>query len=257
MTPVARALAVVALCAGIAHAQAGSSTSEILRDGNTAAVAGDWPRVLQLVEPLFPRPLGDADRAEAHRLAAIAECAQQHNAAAERHVLAYLRLEPFGQLDLALYPPEVVDFFNDVAARHAAELHLLRSPPRRSWRWSLVPPFGQLQNGERAKAYVLGGTLGVLLATNLTTYYFLSKWCQATDGPSGGGLSCYNGGDHNHQAAQIRSTNIATGIGFLVVYGYGVADGLWGYHRQSRALAIEPFAIVSADRGVLGMTARF
>lgn len=257
MTPVLRALALVALCAGIAHAQAGSSTSKILSDGNTAAVAGDWPRVLQLVEPLFPRPLGDADRAEAHRLAAIAECAQQRDAAAERHVLAYLRLEPFGQLDPALYPPEVVAFFNDVAARHAAELRLLRSPPRRSWFLSLVPPFGQLQNGERTKAYVLGGTLGVLLATNLTTYYVLSKWCQATDGPTGGGLSCYNGGDHNHTAAQIRPTNIATGIGFLVVYAYGVADGLWGYRRQSRTLAIEPFAIVSADRGVLGMTARF
>jgi hypothetical protein len=246
---------VIALCAGIAHA--GSSTSEILRDGNTAAVAGEWSRVLQLVEPLFSRPLGDADRAEAHRLAAIAECAQLHSAAAERHVLAYLRIEPFGQLDPALYPPDVVALFNDVAARHAAELHLLRSPPRRSWLVSLVPPFGQLQNGDRTKAYVLGGTLGVLLATNLTTYYFLSKWCQATDGPTGGGLSCYNGGDHNHQAARIRPTNIATGIGFLVVYAYGVADGLWGYHRQSHARAIEPFAAASADGGVLGMTARF
>jgi len=238
MMPAVRALAVVALCAGIAHAEVDSSASQTLRDGNTAAVAGDWSRVLQLVEPLFPRPLGDADRAEAHRLAAIAACAQRRDDAAERHVLAYLRLEPFGQLDPALYPPEVVSFFNDVAARHAAELHVLRSPPRRSWLLSLVPPFGQLQNGDRAKAYVLGGTLGVLLATNLTTYYFLSKWCQATDGPSGGGLSCYNGGDHNHEAARIRPTNIATGIGFLVIYAYGVADGLWGYHRQSRALAI-------------------
>jgi hypothetical protein len=252
-----RALALVALWIGTAHAQPGPSTSEILRDGNTAALAGDWPRVSQLVEPLLQHQLTTIDLGETHRLAGIAAFFEQHNAAAEEHFLAYLRLDLAGRLDPALYPPEVVAFFNDVASRHAAELRALRSRAHRSWLLTLLPPFGQLQNGERTKAYVLGGALGGLLVANLTTYYFLRAWCEDTSGPVGGGLTCYNGGDHNHAAARLRPYNIATGIGFLVVYAYGVFDGVQGYRRQSHNRVVQPFANTSADSRVFGLMGSF
>ncbi|HMG55310.1 MAG TPA: hypothetical protein VK601_17555, partial [Kofleriaceae bacterium] len=193
-----RALAVVALWLGVAHAQPGQSASQILRDGNTAALAGDWPRVSQLVALLLHRPLALADLAEADRLAGLAAFFEHRPDAAELRFLGYLRIDPEGRLDPALYPPEVVTFLNDVASRHAAELRALSLAPKRSWLFTLVPPFGQLQNGERTKAYVLGGALGALLIANLTTYYYLSSWCDDTDGKTGGGLSCYNGGDRNH-----------------------------------------------------------
>ncbi len=253
---IARALAVLALWTGIAHAQSAPSVSAVLREGNAAALAGDWPRIAQLIEPLLPLPLATADLAEAHRLAGIAAFFHQRSDAAERHFLVYLQSAPTGRLDPALYPPDVVTFFNDVASRHAGELTSARSPPRRSWWLTLVPPFGQLQNGERTKAYVLGGVLGALLVTNLTTYYILNKWCQATNGPKGGGLSCYNGDDHNHEAARIRPTNVITGIGFLVVYAYGVADGMWGYRRRSRDQPVQPFVDASADVRVFGIMGR-
>lgn len=255
MTSAVRALAVIALWVGVAHAELDASTSELLRQGNAAALAGDWPRVAQLVEPLLQHPLATTDLAEAHRLAGLAALFQQHGDLAERHFVAYLRIAPTGRLDPALYPPEAVTFFSDVASRHGAELGAAQPPPR-SWWLTLIPPFGQLQNEERTKAYALGGVLGALLVANLTSYYFLSKWCQVTDGPRGSGLTCYNGSDHNHDAARLRPYNIASGIGVLAVYAYGVVDGIVGYRRRGEP-AIQPFVAAAPDRGALGIRVRF
>jgi hypothetical protein len=252
----ARTLAVVALWLGVAHADPDAATSERLRQGNAAALAGDWPRVAELVAPLLQHPLAAIDLAETHRLAGLAALFQQRADLAERHFLAYLRLAPTGQLDPALYPPEAVTFFSDVASRHAAEIRT-QSPSGRSWWLTLIPPLGQLQNGERTKAYALGGVLGPLLVADLTSYYFLNKWCQVTDGPRGSGLTCYNGGDHNHDAARLRPFNLASGIGVLVVYAYGVVDGIVGYRRRSHELALEPFVTAAPDRGAIGILARF
>jgi hypothetical protein len=256
MTSAVRALAVVVLWIAVARAEPAPSISELLRQGNTAALAGDWPRVAQLVEPLLQHPLAATDLAEAHRLAGLAALFQQRTDVAEHHFLAYLRIAPTGRLDPALYPPEAVTFFSDVASRHAAELHA-RQPPQRSWWLTLIPPLGQLQNEERAKAYVLGGVLGALLVGNLTSYYFLSKWCQVTEGSRGSGLTCYSGSDHSHAAARLRPFNIASGIAVLAVYGYGVVDGIVGYRRRSGDPAIQPFVAASPGSGTLGILVHF
>ncbi|HET7501427.1 MAG TPA: hypothetical protein VFK02_10505 [Kofleriaceae bacterium] len=256
----ALAIAVAALLwSAVARAQPEASTSEVLREGNTAALAGDWARVAALVEPLFSRTLVSADLGEAHRLAGIAAYFQHREPGAEAHFLGYLRNDLDGRLDPALYPPEVVAFFNDVASRHAAELRALRIGPRRSgsWLYALIPPVGQFQNGERTKGYVLGGVLGGLLIANLTTYYYLRAWCEHTDGSAGGGLSCYDGGDHNHEAARLRPWNIASGIGFLMVYAYGVYDGVAGYRRKSREQVIQPFVTTSSGNHVFGLAGSF
>jgi hypothetical protein len=252
-----RALAMVALWVGVAHAQPGLSTSEILRAGNTAALAGDWPRVSQLVDPLLQRQLALADLAEAYRLAGIAAFFEQRNDAAESRFLGYLRIDLDGRLDPALYPPEVVAFFNDVASRHAAELRALRFTPKRSWLLTLLPPIGQFQNGERTKAYVLGGVLGALLIADLTTYYYLRAWCEHTDGKTGGGYSCYDGGDRNHAAARLRPWNIASGVSLLVVYAYGVYDGVRGYRQRSREQELLPFVAASTNNRLFGVAGSF
>ena len=127
---IARALVVLAMCAGIARAQT-AQTSEILRDANTSALAGDWQRVGTLVDPLLREQLPPSDLAEAHRLAGIAAFFALRNTDAETHFLAYLRLDLDGRLDPALYPPDVVAFFNDVASRHAPELRAMRMRPKR------------------------------------------------------------------------------------------------------------------------------
>lgn len=250
-----RALAIVAVVAAVAHAE---PTSEALRAGNSAATAGDWDQVARVVDPLLHRPLAPADRAEAHRLAGIAAFFRHRPADAEAHFLAYLRLELDGRLDPALYPPDVIAFFTDVASRHAAELRAMRSRPSdRAWWRTLLPPLGQLQNGERAKAWILGGTMGALLATNLTTYYFLRSWCNHTEGPAGGALTCTEGKTHTVEARRIRPYNIASGIGFLLTYAYGVFDGVQGYRRHAREPLVQPFVDVTPENQILGVSARF
>jgi hypothetical protein len=261
---IARGLAVLALCAlcaTAAHAQSGAPPSDVLREGNAAALAGDWPRVAALVDPLLRRPLLAPDLAEAHRLAGIAAFFAQRTAQAEQHVLSYLRIERDGRLDPALYPPEVVAFFNDVASRHAAELRAMHAPPpRRSWLYTLLPPFGQFQNGDQIKGYVLGGLLGALLITNLTTYAYLRSWCDHTDGRAGGAWTCSDGPnnkDGTRAAQRLQPINMASGIAFWVVYAYGVYDGIRGYRRISREQAIQPYASMSSKGHVFGILGRF
>lgn len=257
---IARALIAIALCAGLARAQS-SPTSGVLRDANTAALAGDWTRVAALVDPLLRQQLPPADLAEAHRLAGISAFFARRSTDAELHFLAYLRIDLDGRLDPALYPPDVVAFFSDVESRHAAELRARRAPRSRpSWLYSLIPPVGQWQNGERTKAYVLGGVLGALLIANLTTYAYLRAWCDHTDGTAGGALTCTDGpdgSDGTRAAQRIRPLNIASGIAFWVVYAYGVYDGIRGYRRVSRERQLQPYVNVSTGGRVLGVMGRF
>ncbi len=255
--------AVAALAApSTGSAQPGRAASDVLREGNTAALAGDWPRVAELVDPLLREQLPIADLAEAHRLAGIAAFFAQRNAVAEQHFVTYLRIDPDGRLDPALYPPDVVAFFNDVASRHAAELRALRVPPQRaSWLFTLIPPAGQYVNGDHTKAYVLGGVLGALLITNLVTYSYLRQWCDHTQGSAGGQLTCTDGDQPGHDATQaarrLRPFNIASGIGFWVVYAYGVYDGIRGYRRISREQALRPYVTASSEGSAVGIFARF
>ena len=250
-------IAAVAAWTALAHAQPGPTASDLLREGNTAALAGDWQRVADLVDPLLQHQLAQADLGEAHRLAVLAAFFRQRSDEAERHFLAYMRIELDGRLDVALYPPDVVTFFNDVASRHAAELRALRTRRKRFWLLTLIPPFGQLQNGDRLKGYVVGGVLGGLLVVNLTTYALLRTWCNHVSGSAGGSLICNNGGDHRSDAAKLRPYNIVSGIGAILAYAYGVYDGVQGYRQRSREQAIAPFATISASSSIVGITGSF
>jgi hypothetical protein len=253
----ALALAVAIGATSVAAADPAAEISAVLRDGNLAATAGDWPTVARLVDPVLRRPLAAADLAEAHRLAGLAAFFQHRLGDAEAHFLGYLRVELDGRLDPALYPPEVVGYFNDVASRHSAELRALRPRPRGSWLLNLVPPAGQLQNGERTKGYVLGALLGGLLVTNVASYLVLRAWCSPTVGPGGGAVSCDGAGDHRRGAAILRPINLAAGAGFLLTYAFGVYDGVQGYRQRSTRPGLQPFVAISSGAHVFGIAARF
>ncbi|MBS1122341.1 MAG: hypothetical protein H6Q90_4569 [Deltaproteobacteria bacterium] len=257
VTGLARAIAVVALLATVASAQPAGSTSVVLRDGNAAAGAGDWVRVWGLVEPLLHGQLAPADLAEAHRLAGLATYFQQRTGEAEQHFLAYLKLDLDGRLDPALYPPEVVTFFQDVQTRHAGELRALRPRQRRHFVLNLIPPLGQFQNGARTKGYAIAGLLGVFAIGNVTSYLVLRSWCTRVTGDLGDSATCDASKDRSRSASQLRSLNIATGLGLIATYMYGVYDGVTGYRRRSREQAIEPFATPTAGGGVFGIAGSF
>jgi len=246
-------LALVLLCATAAIASA-QTPADALRDGNAAAAQGDWQRVFQLVSPLLRGQLSQADLAEAHRLAGIAAFFQNQKQAAEAHFLDYLRIDLDGRLDPALYPPEVVNFFNDVRALHDAELRKRRPKPRRYWLLNLIPPGGQIQNGDKTKAYVIGGLLGAFAITNVTSFLVLRSWCTEVSGSGGSSVTCDDGRDHSSSASTLRVINIASGIGLILTYGFGVYDGVKGYRRNE---SMQPFVSPASGGGVVGVFGAF
>ena len=249
-----KALAIVCVLVTAAAAQPASQT---LREANAAAVSGDWKHVDELVQPLLANGVTKADLAEAHRLAGLAAFFAQNQPGAEAHFLAYLKLDLDGRLDPALVPPEAVTFFEDVRARHAAELRALRPRPRRYWIANLFPPWGQIQNGENGKAIAVGVGLGAFAITNVTTYLVLRSWCTQTSGPGGVGASCDTTVDHNHASASLRTMNIASGIALIATYVYGVYDGVVGYRRRTQEYQFAPFANARSDGAVIGVAGSF
>lgn len=232
--------------------------SAALREANVAATSGDWARVRAYVEPLLSRQLDTADLAEAHRLAGIAAMLGDppNRVLAEEHFLAYLRIDLDGHLDPALYPPEVIQVFSDVRSRHAAELRARRPRPR-YWVLNLVPPFGQLQNGEPRKAIVIGALLGTFLAANLTSYFVLRSWCFKQVRGDHESLGCDETTDHNASADTLRSINITAGVGLIVTYVWGVYDGVRGYRRKSREAALAPYATPTNGGATVGVRMNF
>lgn len=202
--------------------------SEVLRTSMDAATAGDWARVSHLMEMLLRGQLGHAELAEAHRLAGLAAFFQGRKPDAERHFLAYLQLDLDGQLDAALYPPDVIVFFADVKSKNNAELRARRPKQKRYAIVSVLPPAAQFQNGDNTKGVILIGALVALGGTNLITYGLLSSWCdedRTCDQP---------GRDRTSAASKARVINLASGIGFILTFAYGVYDGVSGYRRDTR-----------------------
>ena len=213
----ARALVVLALVGATAAADPAAT----LRDAFAVVSVGVWVCVVLFVEGLLApsAELAGPDRAEAERLAGLAAFFQHRNADAEIYFVAYLKLDLDGHLDPSLYPPEVVNFFNEVRARHAGELHAVRPQPKRYWPLALLPPVAQFQNGERVKGIVVGSLLGAFLATNITTYFVLRSWCHNP------GDTCDASGTNHYRGAEtLTGGNALTGVGFILTYAYGVWD---------------------------------
>jgi len=246
--------AALALClmSAVATAQPGRDPSTVLRDANAAATAGDWDRVAAEVDPLLANALQPADLAEAHRLAGVAAFFHNDKAAADAHFLAYLRIDLEGHLDPALYPPEVVQFFDEVRARHAAELRARHPRAKRYWIVAPIPVASQIQNGETGKGIVIGSLIGAFAITNVTSYLLLRSWCHDP------GSTCdATGTNHLTGARRLEAVNVASGIALIAVAVYGVYDGVRGYQRRTRALSLEPYTAPSNDGAVFGIAGSF
>jgi hypothetical protein len=254
---VARAL-IAAACVIVAAAPARGDSTAPLRDANAAATAGDWATVSRLVDPLFAQSLAKPELAEAHRLAGLAAYAQQRPRDAESHFLAYLRADLDATLDPALYPPDVIAFFVQVRNNHEAELRALRPAPHRYLVLNLIPPAGQLQNGDRGRALVIGATLGAALAVNITSYLVLDSWCPSTTNSGRSGATCdSSSSNHYHAAIDLRAVNIAAGAVAIVTYAFGVYDGVTRYRQRARERTLEPYASVSSTGASLGIATTF
>jgi hypothetical protein len=243
MTVRAAVVIAVLAIAGVARAQ---PATPVLREANDAAIAGDWDKVARLVQPIADGSYTTADLAEAHRLAGLAAFFQHREQAAEAHFLLYLRLDLDARLDPALVPPEAITFFEDVRTRHGAELRALRPRPktRRYFVLELLPPFGQIQNGQSTKAWLIGGGLVAAAAANVTSYALLKSWCSELD------KTC---GSHTHSAETMQAINVVSGLLLIATYAFGVYDGVVVY-RQQRPV---PYLLPAPGGGIAGLAGRF
>jgi hypothetical protein len=250
-----KALAIVMLLHAVAAAQ--PPTQEVLRLGNESASTGDWPRVSSLVGPLLRTQLAKPDLAEAYRLAGLAAYFQQRAAEADQYFFEYLKLDLDAQLDPSVYPPDVVAFFQNVKLKHRPELYQLRPKPKQYWWLNAVPPGGQIQNGERTKAIVVGGLLGTFAIANVTSFLVLRSWCVRVQGDNGQSATCDESKDHSSGASQLRALNILSGLGLIATYIYGVYDGVSGYRRRSREQQMQLYVAPSSGGGIAGIGGTF
>jgi hypothetical protein len=198
--------------------------------------AGDYEGVVASLQNLFGSHAIDAvDRAQALRVYGIACVLTGRSLAAEAAFTEWLGLDPRARLDPSLVRPEAVAFFEQVRARHRGEREreLERRRPR-SALLNLLPPAGQLQNGQRVKfAVLLAGELA-LSAVSLATFVALRS-SQRPDGT----FPDYD------RALLLRDANwISTGLLAATVL-YGVIDG-FVVLRRIRA---------EIDRGAPGLRA--
>ncbi len=217
-----------------ARAQPGATTgvSDRLREAQEALQRGDYAAAEGLARPIVNDidRVNAIDRAETYRVYGLALFFLQRLPDAEAALLAYLRLDPDAHLDPGRYPPEAIVFFEDIRARHRAELLGLRPRPRtvREWSKNLFPPWGQFANGDDTKGWVVGSAELLLLATHLTTFFVLDHWCDR----NGTGVCTTPGGaDRRDAASVLRAVNLVSGGALIAIYAYGVIDG-FARHRH-------------------------
>ena len=231
-----------------AETAAVQSPNEILKAARMALQAGAHQRAADLLTPLLSRDssiakgdepgaaLDRADRAEAWRIYGLSLYFLERYEPARLALLEHLKLDYDARLDPALWPPELVAFFEDVRARNAAELlkYKPRSGKRRSIMLNLVPPLGQFQNGHRTKGVIVG-SLGILaLASNVGSYLALLNWCNTdTD-------VCQTdaGESREGQAKIMRTVNLAASAVLAGVIAYGIIDGFANYRRERPSITV-------------------
>jgi hypothetical protein len=160
------------------------SPESMLKSAREEFDVGNYEGVVARLRPLvealeLTRELPQkADRLEALRVYGIACALTERKAAAAGAFLLLLREEPSTRLDPALVRPEAVACFDEVRARHRAELLAAYRKNRRPHYWALdlIPLAGQMQNRQWKKAIVFGVVELALLATNITTGALLNHY---------------------------------------------------------------------------------
>ncbi len=246
-----------------AHAQAAplkpaDAITETLLAAADAVSQGNYERAVSLALPVATAPdVAAVDRAEAWRLLGLARFFLERLDGAESAFVSYLQLEFDGRLDPALVPPEAVVFFEDVRARHAAELRAYRPKAKeRTKRYrvlNLLPPIGQFQNGHRTKGWILLGSGAVLLSANIGSYLILQAWCDQSTGVCQSGTT-----SRTDSARLLRIANVTTGALFIGVALYGIYDGFLNFPRMQPHSSHISISLSPATGGLFAaLSARF
>jgi hypothetical protein len=215
---------------GVTVAPSPDATLKTARDdfdfGNYEGVVARLRPLVEALELVRELPQ-KADRLEALRVYGIACTLTARKTAAEGAFLLLLREDPSTRLDPALVRPEAVAFFEEVRARHRAELLAAYRKNRRPHYWALdlIPLAGQMQNRQWKKAIVFGSIELALLAANITTGVLLKDYQGNT----------HDFGTHQSAFEPLRDVNrISFGL-LLGVTATGIVDAfVVGARRADR-----------------------
>ena len=171
---------------------------------------------------VHPTPV---QRAQALRLLGIALYLTGRPEGAESAFLELLRLRPNVRLDPTNTRPDVISFFETVRAQHYEEIQrAVRDRPGKHFILSLLPPAGQLQNGNRTRALMIGAVEVLSLGVAIGTYAQLRSWVRDSDQTFPG---------HTSDAQTLKTlNNVAVGV-FAATVIVGIIDGVANFNRDS------------------------
>ena len=158
-----------------------------------------------------------AERGEALALLGIGLALSGARAGAEAAFLERLRTDPRAKLDPTTTRPDIVALFENVRRQHEGELQ--RTAHERSGKrfvWNLLPPAGQIQNGDRGRALMIGGVELITLAGAITTTAVLRSW----EKPG------HQFGSHTDDARTLRTLNAVSVALLAVTVVVGIFDAV-------------------------------
>jgi hypothetical protein len=185
---------------------------------------GDYKAATSLLRPLIDLDVFSdaADRNEALRLYGVASFLDGRRGDAEGAFTALLAHDSEARLEAALYPPEVVSFFDAIRARREAELARTARRARKHFLLTLVPfGVGQFQNQQPRKGWLLLGGEALLLSTATITFLVLHEGEQ-----QGHTFS------DTDTARTLQRINLVSGTSFAVLAALGVVDAIYYYRKD-------------------------
>lgn len=206
-----------------------TAARQLLRRAIDHYVAGRYQLTVDTLRPLVDsRVLKDTtDQMESLRTYGAALYLVGAKVAADRAFRDLLRIAADTRLDPSFVRPEVVRFFETIRDRYEQEAlkEAEKRGPGGSALVNLLPPWGQFQNKQPTKAYVILGAEIGLATLSIVSGALLWSW-RSPSGEFGG----------NEPAAEVlRPINLASFFSLAAVVIYGVADGLYYYYRGPRA----------------------
>jgi len=176
----------------------------------------------------------ETQRVQALRLLGIGLFLTGRREGAETAFFDLLRQKPSARLDPTHTRPDVVAFFENVRARHSAEIReAARSRPGgKHLAWAFLPPAGQFQNGDRGRGIIFGALEVISLGLAIGSYAQLRSWMNPDD------TFGVNGSRNDDARALKIVNNVSVGV-FAATVIVGIVDGLVNFsaHDDEPTLA--------------------
>ena len=182
---------------------------------------GDMDLVVEAARPVAEGRAhpSETQRVQALRLLGIGLFLTGRREGAETAFFDLLRQKPGVHLDPTHTRPDVVAFFENVRARHSAEIReaARTRPGGKHLAWAFLPPVGQFQNGDRGRGVIFGALEVISLGLAIGTYAQLKHWQNTADDTFG---------THTDDARVLKVVNYAAVGVFAATVMVGIVDGL-------------------------------